>query len=203
MNDFFVKSKAQGSSTSDSANVGAEAISRHIDASLKNALLGYVAFDLINPPQNFQWNEYNDRPLNASHVRRLTDSFTKALQPTRTTNSISIALKKSWFSTECLQDPSGKKIEEVPLLELTEQGKAAKITPFSGFHRKSALAEYTTRMKERIEQNKTRIQELREVALATEDQRKELAALVETDRQDEDRMVHAHLWTAAVYDLGE
>ncbi len=180
-----------------------------------DAHLGYCAFPMIDTPPGVKWGKINNREVMQPAVKKLLDGFEEngmlSALPDRV---IRIAVKKKWVSTKLMSTTSGKNVLQLPLFELTEEGKEVarkgEIIPYSGNHRRAALAEHKKATKKNIKVIQREIKKLApkknakntknaipsdRAALELEEKKEYLAEM-------ETRLEMCHLWGAELYDLG-
>ncbi|KAI9442816.1 hypothetical protein BJY52DRAFT_1194722, partial [Lactarius psammicola] len=169
----------------------------------KAAELGYMAMNLVEPPEGAFWGRYNDRKVDTDWVSSLTESFLGCLENCTDSTAIEVAVKKDWLVDANLIVPSveGKKIENIAKIEFTEKGKKEigknNLWVLGGNHRREALIKHV-RVKQKELEKVKRQAEKKEAQGGEEDQ--ELDGLKRAAKQLEEEFETASMWAIRLYD---
>lgn len=140
---------------------------------LKQALLGYATLDLVEHSKRLVFGLWNNRPINAPHVKRLLLSFEQdGLERFDEKTVIPIVLKKSLVDPSSLtQDIADR--AKLPELKIYEEGNDSLSIPCAGGrHRMRALEDYleNIRKKEKeVQKKRSAISNIADEALTEED----------------------------------
>jgi hypothetical protein len=183
-----------------------------IQKAIKDMVLGFCSVDLTQV-KNDGWifSTWNKRALDKAHVSSMANGMLKR-RVCDEESGIQIALRRSWFTTEMERSLTGKRQAELPLLKLTDEGRAAlergEFRPFGGNHRRAAVELLTqnTEMKLKSVMNSWEyhtsgkedgmtVGEEWEYSRRTKDFQQQVALL----KGDQ---TWVHLWHLTVWDLG-
>jgi hypothetical protein len=173
-----------------------------------------MAMSLYDPPKGAFWGEFNDRPLNQDHVATLARDFGARLDNCEDKTALDAAVKREWIKNieDAIETADGTTINDVPLMELTEEGLAV-ISPnnlwiLSGNHRRMALIQHVADLKKELADTMTSLNNI-------EVEKKELEGDIagklgqEVERLNEKakvlgkRIESSYKWVIRLYDRGE
>jgi hypothetical protein len=176
---------------------------------LEEVFVGYYWVDLDGLSDDYVWQSINDRPLDDSGLLKLLSNFkTYGVLHCDKTTAIPAGLRRSWILSNPSNVIDGLHIEDLPELQLTDEGSAAlkqkKIFIYGGNHRRNAQKAYLTELRERLRLCEADLKKLkRRDVRNTEESKKEIdkresviATLMET-------IAKLTKWAVAVFDLGE
>jgi hypothetical protein len=122
----------------------------------EKAFIGIMKINVIKPLPGVVWGRFNDREYLPSWIEKLVEMFpTRLKNSTMNKTAMYGAVRPSWVENikERLTSVEGKQIGQVPLLELSEEGKKAvpvqELWMLSGNHRREAL---TIHIKNKMEE---------------------------------------------------
>jgi hypothetical protein len=209
--------KAVNVEAGEHINVGItfDVTNKWFDEQDEKVQLGYMSTNIIKPLEGAGWGRFNDRAVKEAWVQHLASEFVNNKQNCRKNTAISIAVKKSWIKNvdEIMPSVAGKDIEEVPMLELTDEAKNLiraseedEIWFLSGNHRRLALKIHISRLgkeKEAILKEAEKMHKKQIEGGHNHDQNaeeKEFKAQAEKLGRD---IETASRWAVLVYDRGE
>jgi len=168
------------------------------------AFVGYLSMNVYEPPSAATWGLHNDRKIDDTWVTDLVTAFKKSVNQTSEKNVIEMAMRPQWLSNReaVLRTVNGLGIEEVPVMEFTEEGEA-EMSPnglimLGGNHRRAAVRKYVDWLENQIVYEEKRLT-LKPTTAPAE----EVSSLRESIRLLKKEKEHAVLWVVKIYDLGE
>jgi hypothetical protein len=179
-----------------------------------NSILGYLAMDVVRPPDGAMWGKFNNRALDEGWVDTMAESFAANMDNCANDHSMEIALDPDWLENaeQILKSVDGLTIEQVPIIKFNAKGKIAikedNLWVLGGNHRRMAVLKYMKIMEAESEKTKQSIAKAKEGK--TED---DIAKLYAEDegmlKWSEERvkvleakMETSRLWSVRVYDRG-
>jgi hypothetical protein len=195
------------------------------DKLLKESTLGYVKAKIWGDGQlQAEWGVINDREItqvkkvinvksaNKLMVRyqtrktEMANSFKKnGIQRCRLDTIIKLAMKKTWLSGTWVKDIEGMVIEEIPELELTDEGIMAcalgEIKPMEGLGRRGGIEIVYEELIKELDIAKTKQKKISDGKRKTND-----SAKVEIAMEIEDleaQLKSCPYWTFRIIDQGE
>jgi hypothetical protein len=178
----------------------------------QDAFIGYLSFNLYNPPKEAAWGRYNDRVVNADWVSKLVESFTKHLDNCTNEDALEVVVKKTWIQNmdAILTTVNDKKIEDVPKMEFTPDGKSAidpeNLVMLGGNHRRLALKVYVDNLKNQLEKDENTLKAKTTQAHKHSDITGPIGAELEEVQKKviwvEQKIASSQHWVVALYDIG-
>jgi hypothetical protein len=179
----------------------------------EEAFIGYLCLNLYDPPKEATWGLYNDRTVNDSWVAHLVQEFTKRLDNCSNADALDVAVRREWIENidAILPTVNDKKIEDVPAMKFTPDGKEAiqpdKLVMLGGNHRRLALKVYVDEMKEQMEIARAKLKgkgaQAHKQSDITGPIGEELNKLEEKVDWYEKKLESSQHWAVALYDIGE
>ncbi|KAF9515147.1 hypothetical protein BS47DRAFT_1391878 [Hydnum rufescens UP504] len=126
-----------------------------MNKAIKDMMIGHCSVDLSRVKKDgWVFGKWNQRGIDRSHVTRMVERL-KQKRIVDEDSGIAIALRRSWFTTTLEPTLNGKLVQDLPLLELTPEGKQAQghgeFKPFGGNHRRAAVEFIVQDVKRRLE----------------------------------------------------
>ena len=180
----------------------------------REAKLGYMKMNLVNPPSGAFWGKFNNRAVSEEWVQSLHNSFVKEMDNCADDHSIDVVLDPAWLANPdaLLQSIDGMKIEDVPEISFTGTGAAMikknNLWMLSGNHRRFALARYIKTLKDNLDVANETIAEIignkspDQVANLGEGPMVRLKGAQKNRKRFEARLKTCSFWTIRVYDRG-
>jgi predicted ribosome quality control (RQC) complex YloA/Tae2 family protein len=176
------------------------------------AFIGYLSFNLYDPPKEATWGRYNDRAVNEDWVANLVIEFTKHLDNCTDEDALEVAVKRPWIeNTEDILDTvNDKTIKEVPVLKFTREGMNAihpdNLVMLGGNHRRLALKQYVDELKKQLEKAQQKLKgkdtQAQKHADITGPIADEVKRLQETVDWYDRKVKKSQHWVVALYDIG-
>jgi hypothetical protein len=169
-----------------------------------DAFVGYMAIDLYDPPPEATWGKFNDRIINKGWVTRLSMDFQRRYYNCIEDDSIEVAIRPSWLKNQdrILRRINGLRIGEVPVMEFTDEGKAA-ISPknlimLGGNHRRQAVRQHVEKLRADLEIHEKQIKDKgKDIPIAESNADEEMLEIEKEDAK------WACYWSVRIYDRGE
>lgn len=181
-----------------SSVIGVDATTK-IQRKLVDANIGFMCMDIVNPLCGTKaWGKFNNRPIRDAGVLELTKQFhTMGALKCQADKVLFVPMKRSWFKNATIPVINGQYINDVPRLELTEEGKkaiaAGKVQPLNGNHRRRALEQYCADLAAQL---------LKLVEEAEGLETDAAAGKLREIKLMEERIEWAPYWTIQVHDIG-
>ena len=178
----------------------------------QDAFIGYLSFNLYDPPKEATWGRYNDRVVNPDWVAKLVEDFAKRLDNCTNEDALEAVVKRMWIQNmdSIKRTVNDKKIKEVEEIEFMREGKAAiaadNLVMLGGNHRRIALKIYVDTLKEQLEKDqkqvKTKTTQAHKQSDITGPIAAELKELEEKVAWLEGKIAISRHWVVALYDIG-
>lgn len=171
--------------------------------------------DIVDPPDGAFWGKFNNRVLDQSWVKNLTETFATNLDNCTMQTAVDVAIDPEWLQdkTTILRTVEGLDIEEVPKMMFSAEGSRAikknNLWMLGGNHRRVALTALRDKMAEDIEEMNNAIESVEEEVrergeqILTDEQRENLDHLKEEVLHLEGRLNSSSMWVVRLYDRGE
>ncbi len=169
--------------------------------------MGYLAMDIINPPDGTIWGKFNNRALNDTWIKSMSENFATTIDNCIDSCSMEVAIDPSWLvdSDSILKSVEGLTIDKVPVMKFTPQGEMAiknnNLWMLGGNHRRVALIKYIQSMKDRVALSKEAIATIKKDK-ADKDVEDSDPELEDSVKELEDKIASSRMWTVKVYDRG-
>jgi hypothetical protein len=129
---------------------------------IQEAFMGYMKVNLIRPPEGSCWGYFNDRVFDKGTIDDLvTDFGQEYVDNCSNLRAIEVGVKPDWLQMNVDDIPKtaeGFTIGELPMLELSPQGKTAVLPDnlwfFGGNHRREALRIYLDKLRQEVKELK-------------------------------------------------
>ena len=180
-----------------------------LDALLTKITIGYVRYQIWGKESDdLSWGSVNDRTIDMTRKKQMYESLKKeGPQQARGDTVIKMLMRRSWYSNSVIAGLGGVRIKEVPLLELTEEGRKAtkekQLRPLEGLGRRGGVELLIQAMKEKVKGKNERIKKIGEMKTQTEANTEEKGKLEEERKELEELIEEAQWWTFCILDLGE
>jgi hypothetical protein len=179
------------------------------DKLLKEATVGYWKVKI--------WGEdeiagvggtVHDRSVTKTRKGDMAGSYKKnGIQRCRMDTTIKMAMKRRWINGNGVGSVEGLSIDEVPELELTEEGKDAGakglLRPLEGLGRRGGLEVVHGELKSTLEGMNTRMKKINTSKTMTEKLKEEKIALDLEIKEMERQLSICPYWTFRIIDSGE
>ena len=180
----------------------------------REAKLGYMKMNLVNPPNGAFWGKFNNRAVSEEWVQSLHTSFIKEMDNCTDDHSIDMVLDPAWLANPdaLLQSIDGMKIEDVSEISFTVAGAAMikknNLWMLSGNHHHFVLVRYIKMLKDNLDVTNETIAEIiankspDQVANLGEGPMVRLKGAQKNRKRFEARLITCSFWTIRVYDRG-
>ena len=178
----------------------------------REAFIGYLSFNLYDPPPAASWGRYNDRVVNEEWIDKLVDDFTRHLDNCTSEDALEVVIKKEWIENvdDILMTVDDKTIQDVAELKFTEDAMAAiepdKLEMLGGNHRRLALKIYVDGLKAQLENAQSQLKRTNTQAHKRSDITgpigQEVNALEEKVKWLERKLASSQHWVVGLYDIG-
>jgi hypothetical protein len=178
--------------------------------------VGYLAINLVEPPEGAVWGVFNDRELKPSWVNGLANEFDQGnLDNSDADSAVEAAVKSKWLDSEVMplsvSQVRGMTIQDVPVIKFSEEGLEAirndNLWMFSGNHRRAALVKHVAKLKSDLEDLHKTINkvedELKKEPSVTSPRALFLEKLKDAATQREQRIENSQKWVVRLYNRGE
>ena len=179
------------------------------DKLLKEATIGYFKAKIWGEEQiPGTWGEVNDRGVKKARKGNMALSFKQnGIQRCRIDTAIKMAMNRSWFEGQGVASVEGLSIDEVPELQLTEEGKDAgsegNLQPLEGLGRRGGIEVVFGELKSELDGMQGRMKKIDGAKTMTDKLKDEMIALELEIQEVECQLSICPYWTFRIIDLGE
>lgn len=183
-------------------------LGRTPDDDVQAAIISINRMDILAPVLPLTFGAFNNRPLNEKQATMLLDSMRReGFSPFKFQNMIPLVLERDAIDPKCLH-ATMHDLDSAPMLQLSAAGKAAgMIIAAGGRHRLRAIEMEREHFLDRVEQLKTRIEQVEkakpEETERVGDRQEKVNKLKERLMEAEERLEKVGIWGVIVYDAGE
>jgi hypothetical protein len=177
-----------------------------------DAWIGYLAMDIIDPPDGAIWGKFNNRALDHNWIRSMTETFATRVDNCLDLCSMEVAVDPCWLidSHSALKSVDGLTVDKVPVMKFTPQGEIAikhnNLWMLGGNHRRLALIKYIKSLEEKVALSKEAIVTTKDDNTDKDDSdpdfNKKLNELQDSVKELEDKIASSRMWTVKLYDRG-
>lgn len=180
----------------------------------EQTMMGYLAINLVEPPEGAVWGVFNDRELDTPWVKKLANDYqVKGLENCLPDSAIDVVVKADWLAPGVTPLPTigAKTIRMVPAMKFSEAGLEAirdnNLWVLSGNHRRAALLKHMEMLKVKLEKTtkaKEQVEdELKEEPSVTSQRALDLKRLEHSAMQLEALIESSQMWVVRLYNRGE
>jgi len=131
--------------------------------------MGFLAMDVVDPPEGAVWGRWNDRVVKQDFVDGLAKQFELHVENCVEEFAIDVAVRPSWLdqSVKMASHVDGEVIQDVPTIMLSAAGVEAirggeLLWVLGGNHRRLALMKCIANMREELVKNAERVADVKE-----------------------------------------
>jgi hypothetical protein len=179
------------------------------DKLLKEATIGYFKAKIWGDDQiPGAWGEVNDRVVKNARKGNMAVSFKQnGIQRCRVDTAIKMAMNRSWFDGNGVASVEGISIDEVPELQLTEEGKEAgvqgKLKPLEGLGRRGGIEVVYGEMDSALKTMEARIKKINAGKTMTDKLKEEKIELELQIQEVQGQLSICPYWTFRIINPGE